>query len=72
MSKKRAEPLAWAIIFAAVTGTAQVSMAQMNGVGGHGPMVGTNQYGALEFVGIAIGVAILILLVVLVAKKSRA
>ena len=71
MKKKRVGLLARAIILAAGVGTAQFSMAQMNGGGGHGSMGGTNQYGVLEILGLVIGVAVLILLVVLVARKSR-
>ena len=68
MSKKGAGSPAWATILAAIVGTVQVSMAQMNGGGG---MRETNQYGALGILGLVIGVAVLILLVVLVARKSR-
>jgi hypothetical protein len=73
MRTKEVGPLAWAVLLAASLGTTQFSMAQMGGAGGMGgtTMGGTSQYGSLEIVGIVIGVAILILLVVLVAKKSR-
>ena len=67
MKTKDVGPLAG--VLAAGLGTAQLSMAQMGGAGGM--MGGTSQYGSLEIVGIVIGVAIVILLVVLVARKSK-
>ena len=70
MKKQEVGPLAW--VLAAGLGTAQFAMAQMGGAGGMGgTMGGTSQYGSLEIVGIVIGVAIVILLVVLVARKSK-
>ena len=66
MKKKNVGPLAW--VLATGLGTAQFSMAQMGGAGGMG---GTYQYGGLEILGIVIGVAVVILLVVLVARKSK-
>ena len=71
---KRARALAWAIVLTASAGGAQTAMAQQPGGGGGGGSMmggGTNQYGVLEILGVAIGVAVLILLVVLVVRVSK-
>ena len=73
MNKIRVGSLARAIILATGAVSTQVAMAQMNGGGGYGGMGGTNQnqYGVLGIVGLVVGVAFLILLGVLIARRSR-
>jgi len=73
MNKKRARALAWAIVLTFSLGSAQMAMAQPGGGGGGGSMMGgsTSQYGALEILGLVIGVAVLILLVVLVVRMYK-
>ena len=78
MNNNRTKAVAWAIVWTVSAGAFQlVSMAQPHGDsqhgGGGGGMMGgwggTGQYGTLEIVGLMIGIAILVLLVVLAVQR---
>ena len=71
MNKNRVRALARATSLAVVVGSTQLVSAQPEGRSGRDMMGDTNQYGAMDILGVLIGVAVLVLLVFLVMRVSR-
>ena len=73
MNNNRIRELARVSVWTAGAGAIQLVSAQPSGTqhgGGGGMMGGTGQLGTLEILGLTIGVAILVLLVVLVVRRG--
>ena len=73
MNKRGVRALARAIVWTVGAGAAQFLPAQPGAESQHGGgmMGSTSQYGTLELLGLLIGIAVLVLLVVLVVRVSK-